>query len=48
MFQYGMDFQPIRLHITYSCQHFESIQYVNGLSRSLPTCQINNPKVTID
>ncbi len=43
-----MDFQSIPLHITYSSQHFESIQYVNGLSRFLPTFQINNPKVTID
>ncbi len=34
--------------ITYNSQHFEPIQYVNGLSRSLPTFQVNDFKVTID
>ncbi len=34
--------------ITYSSQHFEPIQYVNGLSRSLLTFQVNDSKVTID
>jgi hypothetical protein len=43
-----MDFQSIPLHITYSSQHFEPIQYVNGLSKSLPTFQVNDSKVTID
>jgi hypothetical protein len=43
-----MDFQSIPLHIMYISQHFEPIQYVNGLFRSLPTFQINDPKVTID
>jgi hypothetical protein len=43
-----MDFQSIALHITYSFQHFEPIQYVNGLSRSLPTFQMNDFKITID
>jgi hypothetical protein len=37
MSQCGMDFQSIPLHIAYNFQHFEPIQYVNGLSRSLPT-----------
>jgi len=37
MSQCGMDFQSIPLHIAYNSQHFEPIQYVNGLSRSLPT-----------
>jgi hypothetical protein len=41
-----MDFQSI--HITYNFQHFEPIQYGNGLSRSLPTFQVNDPKVTIN
>jgi hypothetical protein len=46
----GMDFQCIPLHIAYSFQHFKQIQYVNNLSRSLPTFQINDPncKITID
>jgi hypothetical protein len=48
MFRCGMDFQSIPLHIAYSSQHFEPIQYVNGLSKSLPTFQINDPKITID
>jgi len=48
MFRCGMDFQSIPLHITYSSQHFEPILYVNGLSRSSLTFQINDPKVTID
>jgi hypothetical protein len=43
-----MNFQSIPLCITYSYQHFEPIQYVNGLSRFLLTFQINDPKVTID
>jgi hypothetical protein len=48
MFRCGMEFQSIPLHITYSFQHFEPIQYVNGLTRFLLTFQINDPKVTID
>jgi len=48
MFRYGMDFQFIPLHIMYNSQHFESIQYVNGLSKVLPTFQVNDSKVTID
>jgi hypothetical protein len=32
----------------YSFQHFEPIQYVNNLSKSLITFQINDPKVTIN
>ena len=44
----GMEFQSIPLHITYSFQHFEPIQYVNGLTRFLLTFQINDPKVTIN
>jgi hypothetical protein len=48
MFQRGMDFQSIPLQITYSSQHFEPIQHVNGLSRSLPTFQVHDSKVTID
>ncbi len=48
MFQCGMDFQSIPLHIAYNFQHFEPIQYVNGISRSSPTFQINDSKVNID
>jgi hypothetical protein len=44
----GMEFQSIPLHIMYSFQYFEPIQYVNGLTSSLFTFQINDPKVTID
>ncbi len=43
-----MDFESTPLHITYSFQHFEIIQYVNGLSKFLLTYQINDPKVTIN
>jgi len=43
-----MGFQSIPLHIAYNYQHFEPIQYVNGLFKSLLTFQINDPKVTID
>jgi hypothetical protein len=43
-----MDFQSIPLYITYNFQHFELIQYVDGLSKSLPTFQINDSKVTIN
>jgi hypothetical protein len=43
-----MDFQSILLQITYSSQHFEPNQYVDGLFRSLLTFQINDLKVTID
>ncbi len=32
----------------YNFQHFEPIQYVNGLFRSLPTFQVNDFKVNID
>jgi hypothetical protein len=35
MFQGGMDFQFIPLHIIYNPQHFEPIEYVTGLSWSL-------------
>ncbi len=36
------------LHIAYNFQHFELIQYVNRLSKSLSTFQVNDSKVTID
>ncbi len=35
--QCGIDFQFIPLHIIYNSQHFEPIQYVNGLFKSLST-----------
>jgi len=43
-----MDFQSTPLHIVYNFQHFERIQYVNGLSKFLPTFQVNDSKITID
>jgi hypothetical protein len=48
MSQCGMDFQFIPLHIVYNFQHFEPIQHFNGLSKYLPTFEVNEPKVTID
>jgi hypothetical protein len=32
----------------YNTQYFEPIEYVNGLSRSSPIFQVNDPKVHID
>jgi hypothetical protein len=43
-----MDFQSIPLYIMDSSQHFEPIQYVNGLFRFLPTFQVNDSKINID
>jgi hypothetical protein len=43
-----MDFQSTPLHIVYSFQYFELIQYVNGLFKFLPTFQVNDSKITID
>jgi len=43
-----MDFQSIPLHITYNSQHFEPIQYVNGIYKFLRTFQVNDFKITID
>jgi len=48
MSQRRMDFQSIPLHITYNSQHFEPIEYVNGLFQSSPIFQANDPKVHID
>jgi hypothetical protein len=48
MSRYGMDFQSIPSHIVYNFQHFEPIQYVNGLPRSLLTFQGNDSKFTIN
>ncbi len=48
MFQCGMDFQSIPLHIVYNSQHFEPIEYVNGLFQSSPIFQANDPKIHID
>jgi hypothetical protein len=42
-----MDFQ-LPLHIIYNFQHFEPIEYVNGLFRSSPRFQTNDHKVHID
>jgi hypothetical protein len=36
------------IYSMYNFQHFEPIQYVNGLFRSLPTFQVNDFKVNID
>jgi hypothetical protein len=43
-----MDFQSIPLHIVYNFQHFEPMQYVNGLFRSSPIFQVHDSKVSID
>jgi len=43
-----MDFKFIPSHIAYNSQHFEPVQYVNGLSRSSLTFQVNNSKISID
>ncbi len=43
-----MDFQSIPLHIAYNFQHFEPIEYVNGLFLSSPIFQGNDPRVHID
>jgi hypothetical protein len=40
-----MDFQSIALHMIYNFQHFELIEYVNGLFWSLLIFQANDPKV---
>jgi len=48
MSQSSMDFQFIPLRIMYNSQHFEPIQYVNGLFKSTLTFQVNNSRVTID
>jgi len=48
MSQCGMDFQFIPLHIMYSFKHFGLIQYVNGLSMSSLTFQVNESKVSIN
>jgi hypothetical protein len=41
-------FWSITLHIAYSFKHLNLIQYVNGLSKSLLTFQVNDSKVTIN
>jgi hypothetical protein len=43
-----MDFQSISLHMTYNFQHFEPIEYINGLFWSLLIFQANDRKVHID
>jgi hypothetical protein len=48
MSQCGMDFYSIPLHITYSFQHFEPIQYVNSPFSFLLIFQINNLNIIID
>jgi len=45
MFRCGMYFQSIPLHIAYSFQHFEPIQYVNSLSKFLPTFFLMIPEL---
>jgi hypothetical protein len=48
MFQCGLKFQSIPLRITYNSEHFESIEYINGLFSFLCTLQMNDPKINID
>jgi hypothetical protein len=45
MFRCGMNFQSIPLHIVYNFQHFERIEYFNGLFWYLFIFQMNDPKV---
>jgi hypothetical protein len=42
----GMDYQSIPLHITYNFQHFELIDYDNGVSRFFCAFEPNDPKMT--
>jgi hypothetical protein len=42
----GIDFQSIPLLITYNSQHFELIEYENGVLRFLHAFEPNDPKVT--
>jgi hypothetical protein len=48
MFQCGMDFQSIPLHVIYNSQHFEPIEYVNGVHNVLHVFETNNPKMIIN
>jgi len=43
-----MDFQSIPLHMVYNFQHFEQIEYFNGVPWSLYIFQTNHPKVIIN
>jgi hypothetical protein len=46
MFWCGVGFQSIPLHIVYNFQHFESIEYDNGVPRFFHAFEPNDPKVT--
>jgi hypothetical protein len=48
MSRYGWIFQSIPLHIVYKFQHFEPIEYVNGLSWFSFIFQVIDSKVHID
>jgi len=51
MFQCGMNFQSfqsIPLHIVHNFQHFEPIEYVNGLLQYLFIFQTNDLKIHIN
>ncbi len=43
-----MDFQSIPLHIAYSSQHYEPIEYDNGVLKKFHAFEPNDPKVTIN
>jgi hypothetical protein len=43
-----MDFQSIPLHMVYNFQHFELIEYFNGVHWSLYIFWTNHPKVIIN
>jgi hypothetical protein len=43
-----INFQSFPLYIVYNFQHFESIEYVNGILRSLHTFWTNDHKVIKD
>jgi hypothetical protein len=43
-----INFQSIPLYIVYNFQHFESIEYVNGILRSFHAFWMNDPKLIKD
>jgi len=48
MSQRWKDFQYIPLHVTYTFQHFEPIEYVNGVFNFLHVFKTNNPKMILN
>jgi thymidine kinase len=48
IFQCGMDFQFVLLHIAYEFQHFEPIEYANSVARFILTFETNDSKAIIN